>query len=127
MTKKPKTTRPSTQQLADFTIKRFERGASIKQIAAELGRSERTIRRFLILAGVKFEVGRKAKVLDSQLEGLYEKVRLKHTSYDILAAEFGVSKNTIRLRIKKYEREKRLAGVQQPGSAEPTDGQGDST
>lgn len=104
MTEDRDITRDSTKKLTKYAVQRFNEGASLKQIAAEMGCTPRNVRRHLIRGGVKFAQGRKPKVLDVQLKGLYEKIRLKQTSYSILASEFGVSVNTIRLRIKEYER-----------------------
>jgi hypothetical protein len=103
-----KVIREHTRRMSEFALRRFKENASLNQIAAETGRSVRMIRRYLKLAGVSLAMGRKPKVLDSSLEGLYEKLALKQTSYDILASEFKVSVNTIRLRIAQYERNKRL-------------------
>lgn len=102
-----KVTREQTKKMAAFAVRRYNEGASLKQIAAETGTTERSVRRYLNMGGIKLNVGRRPKVLDEQLEGMYEKVRLKQTSYIILASELGVSVNTIRARIKDYERSKR--------------------
>lgn len=80
----------------------FDKGESLENIAAGMECSVRTVRRLLIAAGVKFVQGAPKKLLDSDIETVYEKLTLRETTLDAVAAEFGVTVNTVRARVKEY-------------------------
>ena len=81
----------------------YKAGRGVKDIAKSIGQSERNIRRLLNAGGISRSPGRPKKLLDSEVERVYDLLSKGSIDIDVAASKLRVSTATIRRVLKERE------------------------